>query len=281
MMTGPRGSGKTLLMTADMCRRLIRAYLQKLVGEEYERIFSNYPAGFHYYPGYGLPPVYLEPEPLNMVALAVFDKGFYKCHAYIDEIDQWLDRQDWADATQKLTAKSIQLIRKRKMSITATIQSFEWLNSRIQFQTDVIVKCREAAFTPWGRAKHLQLGEVGFTDWRDKSGVLTGYSYDESGKSIPITFQGKRFWDTYDTSYEFDPMDTSTKYTLKRPTKEILLPGAEGYDEGGGGAAGGAYIRDRNFHSEKKNRIDVLVSHAVNDFREQGKFTVPGAEMFD
>ncbi len=281
MFTGPRGGHKTIVQTGDMCRRLIRSYLLKLMGEEYERIFSNYPVGFKYYPGHGLPGTYLEPEPLNMEALYTFDKGFYRCRLYIDEIDQWLDRQEWMTTTQQILTKAVQLIRKRKMSISGTIQSFQWLNSKFQFQTDVIVKCREAAFSPWGRSRRLGLGEVGFTRWIDKSGILTGYTYEESAKEIPVTWQSKRFWDCYDTSYEFNPMETSTRYTLKRPQKEIVLPGAETDGNNEGVAPRAPYIRDKNYHSEKKNRIDVLVSHAVNDFRERQQLIVTKKDMFD
>lgn len=281
MYTGPRGSGKTLVQTGDMCRRLIRSYLMKLAGMSYERIFSNYPAGFVYYPGHGLPSSYLKPEPLNMEALYIFDRELYQCRLYIDEIDQWLDRQEWMTTTQQILAKAVQLIRKRKMSITGTIQAFEWLNSKFQFQTDIVVKCRDAAFTPWGKGRRLQLGEVSFTDWKDKSGVMTGYSYDESQKIVSVTFQGKRFWNCYDTTFEFDPMETSTRYTLKRPQKEIIMPGAAGSDDNNSDAPRTPFIRDKNYHSERKNRIDVIVAQAVDDLRTQDKYLVKKGDMFE
>jgi hypothetical protein len=281
--TGPRGSGKTLVQTADMCRRLIRSYLLKLMGEEYERIFSNYPVGFMYYPGHGLPSKYLEPEPLNMEALYVFDKGFYKCRIYLDEEDQWLDRQEWATTTQQMLAKSAQLLRKRKMSISGTIQSFNWLNSKLQFQTDLVVKARDAAFTPWGRSKKLALGEASFTDWMDKSGVLTGYSYEETQKLIPVTVQGMRFWNCYDTSFEFDPMETSTRYSLVRKRKVIDYTSDDGnnVDNVEGSSPRSPSIRDKNYHSEKKKDIEIIVAEAANQFMEQELTRILRSDMLE
>ncbi len=281
MYTGPRGGHKTIVQTGDMCRYLIRSYLLKLTQlDEPERIYSNYPVGFMYYPGHGLPAAYLKPEPLNMEALYVLDKGFNKCRIFIDEIDQWLDRQEWQTTTQRILSKAVQLIRKRKMSIHGTIQSFGWLNSKFQFQTDVICKCREAAFRPWGRERNLGLGEVGFTDWQDKSGVLTGYPFEELQREFSFTHQSKRFWNCYDTDFEFDPLETSTRYTLKRPKKEIVLPGSDGSSRSDTGPQT-PYIRDIKMHSERKGRIDSLVADAVYDFREKGQFKVKTGEMFD
>jgi hypothetical protein len=265
----------------------MRAYLHKIRGEEYDRIFSNYPVGFKFYPGGGLSPADLQTEPLNMESLYVFDKGLYNCRLYIDEIDQWLDRQEWMTTTQQILAKAIQLIRKRKMSIGGTIQSFQWLNSKFQFQTDIIVKCREAAFTPWGRERHLGMGEVSLTSWQDKSGVMTGYPYDERPTNHERPWQGERWWNCYDTTFEFDPMVTSTRYKMKRPTKTIIA-GANGYEVVQPSSSSDPNenpqtpdIRDGKIISDRKERIDVLVAQAVDDFRTRDEFIINTSEMFE
>ncbi len=279
--TGPRGSGKTLLQTADMARRLIRSYVMKLRGLEYERIYSNYPVGFMYYPGHPLPAAYLKAEPLNMESLYVFDKTLQACRLYIDEIDQWLDRQEWMTTTQQILSKAVQLIRKRRMSISGTIQNFQWLNSKFQFQTDIVCQCRDAAYTPWGRERSLKPGEVIFSSWMDKSGIMTGYSYQDRPKLFPQIWQTKRFWGCYDTTYEFDPMETSTRYTLKRPQKEIVMPGAAGRDDEESETPHAPFIRDKNFTSVRKSRIDTLVADAVADLRSRGQLIIKTYEMFD
>ena len=61
--------------------------------------------------------------------------------------------------TQKLLNKGMTQIRKKKLSIRYYLQDFNWMNNRGEFQTDTIVKCREAAFTPWGKDKDVELGD--------------------------------------------------------------------------------------------------------------------------
>jgi hypothetical protein len=285
-----------------MCRQLERAYyLNKYFGRKL-RIFSNYPVGFWKTPIGETRSVYFQPEPLNMEALYVFDKELFDCQVYIDEIDQWMDRQEWAAVTQKLINKVTQLIRKRKMSMHGTIQSFEWLNSRLQFQTDIIVRCREAAFSPWGKMNGLRLGEMAFLTWYDNSGIMTGYTYKENPKTSikeDMFREGHRFWNSYDTSFEFDPLSTSTKYRLKLPVKEIVVGGAapvgreingnpyrekEGKDSGGYGGGGSpetSYIKAPLLSGDRKNAWNSRMSHVVEQLLSEGKKTVTGPELWD
>ncbi len=234
MYTGPRGSGKTLLMTCEVTRRLKIAYLKKLLGLQADRIFTNYPVSFRFYPGYDLPPANLESEPLNMEALIVFDKELVQCQVFVDEIDQFMDRQEWMAFSQRMINKVIQLIRKRKMSFWGTIQAFEWLNNRLQWQTDRVITCKDAAFTPWGRERNLAFGEVIFLRAVDKSGRQTGTRFDDSGLVYKSTWPyGKLYWRCYNTDFEFDPLAGATKYRLKVPVREIEV-GGEVSAQGGG-----------------------------------------------
>jgi hypothetical protein len=224
--TGPRGACKTLFMTSHQAKQLVNNYVRKLLGMEERFVWSNYPVAFWYKcPATGQS-VYLEARPLNMESFYTFDDELVRGWVYIDEIDQWFDRQEWQSATQKLMNKGLTQIRKKKLSIFCTLQDFGWLNGRAEFQTDIIAKCRESAFTPWGRKHGVDLGEVGFITLRDKSGIMTGYAYDETFKEYQTVFQGKRFWNYYDTNFIFDPIQSMTKYVIKKPEKEIVLPGA-------------------------------------------------------
>ena len=228
VITGPRGACKTLYMTSLVVDKLIKSQIRKLLHLPEKQVWSNYPVGFYWTSPVDRKLVYLEPKPLNIEAFYTFDDELSNGWAYIDEIDQWFDRQDWQSVTQKLLNKGMTQIRKKKLSITCTLQDFNWMNNRGEFQTDTIVKCREAAFTPWGKKQDVELGEVGFLTFRDKSGITTGYSYDELAKEFQLVFQGKRFWDCYNTEYQFDPLTSMTRYKIKRPpAKEIILPGAE------------------------------------------------------
>ena len=232
IVTGPRGSDKTLYATSLACDRLLKSYIAKTWPKRAPKwlggpVYSNYPVGFTYDFGPDIGPVYLETQPLNIDALITFDNTLDHSWVFIDEIDIWADRQDWQNTVSKLLTKVFQQIRKKKMSLVATIQDLSWLNKRLQFQADIIVKCREAAFTPWGRERRLETGEIGFLSFMDKSGVLTGYTYEETGRVYNQIFQGKRFWHCFNTDYQFDVLSHSVKYKMKKMVKEIDLSGGE------------------------------------------------------
>lgn len=262
--TGPRGSGKTLLMTSIVCQRLLKAYFLNNLKGMNNKVYSNYPVKFLYRsPIEDNKVITLESLPLNMEAFYTFDDALNNSWVFIDEIDQWYDRQDWAAITQKLMNKAITQIRKKKMNMMATLQDLDWLNSRGQFQADIHVKCREAAFSPWGRRLGLDLGEASFTSWMDLSGVMTGYQYKETGRDFRNTFWGKRFWNYYNTNFQFNPLEQQTKYKLKRKEKIIDLTGEMPDD------TDTEIVRTipAGLTSSRKNRDEVLLAQIVDDIR--------------
>jgi len=264
LISGPRGSQKTLLMTQYVVRQLLKSYyLKELRGIE-KKVWTNYPVGFNFRSKLDGKVHHLEPEPLNMQALYLFDHSLANGWAYIDEIDQWYDRQGWSEVTQRLTSAALTQIRKRHLSLGATIQDADWLNARGQFQLDISISCREAAFTPWGRKVGLGLGERSFLITRDISGVMTGFTYKETGRTYSSDFAGKQFWNCYDTDYQFDPMESKTKYKIKRPVREFELT-EEGYRP----------LKDDKeditpFQSGKKDINQVLIADLVHELLEKG-----------
>jgi hypothetical protein len=259
--TGPRGAAKTLYMSSKVCNRLLKKYLmEKLHGATNIHVWSNYPAGFWYNSPIENKPVWLETEPLNMEAMMLWDDDFCNGWAFIDEMDQWYDRQEWSAVSQKLMNKGMTQIRKKKLSMVGTVQDLGWINKRGQFQTDIIISCRELAFTPFGRKVGLNLGELSSLSIMDKSGVLTGYTYEESGRVIKKRFKGKRFWNTYDTNFQFNPLDTMTKYKIKVPTKII--------DVGD------------SYQSQKTDRDMALFSDLIQEFREEGRLEVTKSDVW-
>ena len=257
--TGPRGSHKTLLLTAIQCKRLIKSWILKEFKGVETKVFSNYPVGFWYKPNVeGMGKVYLEPEPLNMEALYLLDNELYDCWIFVDEIDQWADRQEWQTVAQKLLTSAMKMLRKRKLSIVASLQFYKELNIRLQRQTDIVVSCREAAFSSWGRSHNLDLGEVSFLSWMDRSGVMTGYTFDETGRVYNNMFHGKRFWNCYDTEYEFDPLSSKTRYRLKLPTRDIIVGQKP------------EIVDSIAMASEKKGKLEVAISHTIADYMDNG-----------
>ena len=226
IVVGVRGSGKTLFMTHLGLEMLRNAWIVEQAREHYGykkyprrkmTAWSNYPYKALWKPQN----VMLEPQKLDIDKLITWRPEFHDGIIFFDEIDQVADRQDWQGTLSKLLNAGVQIIRHRNLSMIVSVQSLSWLNARLQWQADVIVKCRDLAFTPWGRSKHLLPGEVMQTNWIDKSGVLTGTSYEESFKTYPMQFFGKRYWNAYSTQHEFDIMDYKTKYKLKANVREI------------------------------------------------------------
>lgn len=274
IITGPRGSDKTLYATGLASERLIKSYAAATWPKQAPKwlggnVFSNYPIGFKYDAGPGHEPVYLSTKPLNMDALITFDSELNHSWVFIDEIDIWADRQDWQNTASKLLTKVFQQIRKKKMSLVATIQDLSWLNKRLQFQSDIIVKCREAAFTPWGRAHGLETGEIGFLSFMDKSGILTGYTFEETGRTYDQMFHGKRFWDCYNTDYQFDVLAHSVKYKVKQMVKEIDLSGNEDGEP------------TVEMKSTRQNREKVLFADIIEELKVNGEYEINKREYFD
>jgi hypothetical protein len=266
VITGPRGSLKTLLLTALACRALVKCFYMRRFGIV-RHVWTNYPIGFYHTSMLDGKVYYLKPEPLNMEALYTFDEGLASGRVFIDEIDQWYDRQDWAAVTQKLTNAVITQIRKRELSLDATTQNFQWLNARAQFQTDTLINCREAAFTSWGRKVGVRMGEISFMTLKDLSGVNTGYRYDENFRIYSTKLVGgSRYWDCYDTNYQFDPNETKARYKIKTEAKTITL-GEGGYkvqqEEG------------EEMRSRYQNPERALFSHVITELKDKGFNEVP------
>ena len=259
--TGPRGSGKSLLLTGIAGDRLLRSFYSKQLKGTVKHVWTNLPVGFKHKSEIDGKVHLLKSEPLNMEAMYTFDKGLESGWVFIDEIDQWYDRQDWQSVTQKLLNSVITQIRKRKLSLFATIQNFQWLNARAQFQTDILVGCREAAFSPWGRKMGMGLGEAGFLQWKDISGVMIGYQYEETKRYYATTFFGKRFWDCYDTEYQFDPTETKMRYSMKQ-TRKVIELGADGYKV--------QQLEEGGYQSEKKDGNFTILAHVVQSFIDKG-----------
>jgi len=272
VITGPRGSMKTLLLTLLACRNLLKCFYLQYYGK-YKHVWSNYPIGFRHQSVIDGKWYYLHSEPLNMESFYTFDAGLAAGSVYIDEIDQWYDRQDWAAITQKLTNAVITQIRKRELSLSATTQNFQWLNARAQFQTDTLINCREAAFTPWGRKMGLQMGKVSFLTLKDLSGVNTGYQYAENFRTYSTKLlNGERYWDKYDTNFQFDPTETKKKFSLKRDSTIITL-GEGGYkiqrDDG-----------SEQMSSKQSDPAFAIFSHVMDECKEQGLDRVPISEVW-
>ena len=230
VIVGSRGSGKTLEMTHFVCEALSRAWiilkLRELKGSDFApkakvNVWSNYPVRAWWQPHFLKDAVLLQSNPLDIDRLVIWDEQFHDGIIFFDEIDQVADRQDWYSTVAKFLTAGVQVMRHRNISLVLSIQSLEWLNARLQWQADIIIKCRDMCFTPWGRTNHVEPGNVIQNTFIDKSGVMTGYSYGESNKVYPMQFFGKRYFNAYQTTHEFDIVDSKSKRRVILPEKVL------------------------------------------------------------
>jgi hypothetical protein len=235
VIVGSRGAGKTLILSHFIMEQCLKAWAVKRWRQAYGKDkypnrkvnnWSNYPAEALWTPRH----VLLKPQPLDIEALITWAPEFHDGNIYFDEIDQVADRQDWMSTVAKFLNAGVQVQRHRNISFYCTIQSLSWLNARLQFQADIIIKARDLAFAPWGKERGLQPGEVARTLWIDKSGILTGYTYEERPVVYDLQFFGKRYWNAYHTKHEFDIVESKTKYVVKKPVREIDLTGENPQD---------------------------------------------------
>jgi hypothetical protein len=228
VVVGNRGGGKTLLLTQLAREKQWLAgqilKLRELTGKKNyypkrkTKVFTSYPIKDFYSEDIKET---LHFEPLDVNRLIAWKPEYENCYVVFDEIGLMADRQDWHSPAAKLLNAGIQVMRHRNISFLCSIQSLDWLNSRMQWQTDIIVKCRCASFTPWGRVNHVEPGEVINTIWLDKSGVMTGTSYEENHRFYAVKFYGRRVFNAYQTNHEFDIMDSVTKYEIERKVTKL------------------------------------------------------------
>jgi hypothetical protein len=110
-------------------------------------------------------------------------------------------------------------MRHRKISLYASLQFIDELNVRLYKQADIVIQARDLAFSGWGRQNNLELGKVANLTWIDKSGIMTGHTFEESGQMFTCKFYGQRYWGNYSTEHDINIFRDKLK--VKRPVVEI------------------------------------------------------------
>jgi len=159
--------------------------------------------------------------PLDMEALYTFDVGISDGVVCIDEINLWADSANWMSIGSKLIASIFQLLRKRSLSFYLTVQNFQWLNNRLRWQTDLLVRCYDLCY----RYHNLEPGDIVSQSRVDLSGILTGKVYNPAMPKESTSerlLRTRRFKGIYNTLLEFDYLDIqSNKYKIDSTTKVI------------------------------------------------------------
>lgn len=224
--TGPRGSGKTSLMTytAEQC-----AWLYD------KRIVSNYAIDFAVTTGPGKINVY-HADPLDIGKLLTFDADYKDCIIVLDEAPQVINRLATMTWKNRLLDLFLQQLRKSRISFLYASQNegaihgdvphdldHGWVDGALRFQTDVLVFCRDVSRLNHTFTKGATIRSV----WVDKSGLWSGFSFFERPRSLKLHTETQKIWGTFDTNQQFDVFESLAKVKVNAPTYEIGQPQEE------------------------------------------------------
>lgn len=212
---GPRGSGKSLSMTADL-----------VIGMVYgKNVWANYPIKFKYDDGKELKEY--SSKPLEIDNLVKMDPEIKDGVIALDEFNLWCSNRSSGAIVNRMLNAWCQLIRKRNISVYITCQDFHTLDRQWRWQTDVVVECSDLHY----RYKQLPRGKCIGQKLLDWSGYFTGHAiYARSASEIDIAWsnatrrilaKGDLFWNCYDSWTEFDILDAMSKYEIERTVKVI------------------------------------------------------------
>lgn len=213
VFSGARGSGKTLSMTYFALCFLARGF----------KVWSNYPISFNFRAGDEYPVRHYEAIPLDMRSLYTFDEQLNEGIVCIDEINLWASNRRSMSVANRLINSTMQLIRKRRLSFLFTVQDFNWLDSQLRWQTDLLFRCRDLY--------HWTHAEPGVNiSWKveDLSGLTTGVPFAEFPKVFEWNFYGKPIWPFFDTEHEFDIMAANRPVELQLGKQVIEYKDIEG-----------------------------------------------------
>jgi len=233
-ITGPRGSGKSLLL----------AYLQVMNMKHGRRVVSNIDIGGPV-KRYGKI-VEVKSETLSFDALLSLSDALEECVVAIDEINLWFPSMRAMANANRIAGILAQLIRKRNISLCYTTQNFKWLDNMIRWQTDLLISCQDVFHTPAGKEEGIGRGEYIRFVAIDRSGYLTGVPYDISGKYNTGILEAKPVWSYYKTKHVVDPWEAMSKVELKRKTKVVDITGVGGEEPGGAAGEGSALLPDND-----------------------------------
>ncbi len=203
-LTGPRGSGKTLLQT-------FLALMDMRRGKE---CLSNYhikgPVESR-----GRVKV-VESGKLEYENLLTFSEALQGKLLAIDELPVWFNSLQFQSKGSQIFALFIQQIRKKSMAVYYTAQNMQWVDNRVRWQTDLHVACQDMHHTPWGKEAGLERGEYMRYTAMDLSGYLTGTPYNISGETYHGWLDCRSIRRYYDTNETVDIWQAMMKVEVNR-----------------------------------------------------------------
>lgn len=261
---GPRGATKTLTVSYLLARKMRMG----------QTVWNNWPISFyviepecwddcHYHDNGNTKfcakckvgrKTYYESFPLNFDKLYTFNSEISSGAVGITELQYYAESRTSLRGQNRMLSYQLMQIRKSACSFFYDVQNPKWADNRFAWSDDIKIFCHDLAKSNYDIASvGHEIAEGEFSHWtiRDISGVVTGDSYENTGKEYgPYQFDGYHFWNIYPTHWKIDVYDAV--YSMKQKGEK----------------------------ADKQAAIGKAIELAINSFLEEGKTKVLASDMW-
>lgn len=198
--TGPRGACKTSYMT----------YVAEKIAYLYgKRIVSNFPISIDIRHK-DMTVTNVRSENLDLGKMFNFDGAYQDALIVLDEAPQVINRLATMSWKNRLLDLYLQKIRHDNISFFYASQNESldrgWVDAALRFQTDILVYCRDAS-RRYPNAGYKR-GGMALVTMIDKSGMWTGFRYDERPRTFKRRVLTELIWGSFDTHQQFDVFES-------------------------------------------------------------------------
>lgn len=262
-LQGPRGAGKDATGAHLACRYMLAGVL----------CMSNMPIKGEFRQGK------VESQELDIDQLFKFGQDFEQNMViYISEIDKLIHRRrSITNANMILNFLATQ-IRKKGITIIATAQDWFWLDDEWVFQTDILMNCKDMAFTSHGHDENIPEGHTSFIESYNLSGVVRAPLFKETGRPYRKDYFNMRaMWDKkinrqgpiYDTYRIMGIKEMMSKVILHKDEVHLYTGEREAPDFSG---------QDIKQHLPGSRAME-FISGAVDKLRAEGVDKMPAGQF--
>lgn len=210
-ITGPKRSGKSLLLArllvGDLCKQRKVWSTMDVTTPLFMRD-KGYPV--------------MHSDVIDWDAFYMLDEAYGEGTIGLDEGIYYDDSRASLSAKNKLLNTVMNQVGHRNLNVYYTLKTKGWVDKRLQFETDIEIRCFDLAMSPWGRRNHVGRGRVIRLEFYDMSGAFTGRPFDAKYHFRPFqTLVWKNadlWWTAYDTKkiVGLEDLYTGVKVDLKQ-----------------------------------------------------------------
>jgi len=206
-LVGPRGSGKSLCLAKLGAIDLMRG----------KPVWSNMPVELSkrtvkWYEGKQV----LNTIPLDWDAFYSLSQDLVEGTVLIDEAQYFSDARSSLSLKNRLLNAIVAQVRKRSLNLYYTVKERDWVDKRLNYETDIVITCFDLAWMPKKKNKRKYAhGERIYTCHYDVSGAIRGRPGRLLGRYV---VPGRQWWNVYDTKSVIDLEEafTSVKLDLQK-----------------------------------------------------------------